>query len=149
MSTETKPKEPNSLRRSWRRFIFPYGRRRDFNPMKWRPVERVVVFTQGMAMGTVIISLVAELTQTWPDWMPISPGILALVSSSLTSLILMGLVWHTVTAGDLPLTNRRAHYIRQVVDAMEFEKQGAVMDWDSVGPDGGIPFVRVPSHWRK
>ena len=127
--------------------MYPYGTRRTINPFKWRPVERIIVLTQAIALITIIVSLVAKSASIWPSWMPVSPEILALISASLTSLVLMGVLWHTVSAGDLPLTNRRAHYVRQVVDAMEFEKQGAEMDWDKVGPNGGIPFKKVPPSW--
>ena len=127
--------------------MYPYGTRRTINPFKWRPVERIIVLTQAIALITIIVSLVASSASIWPSWMPVSPEILALISASLTSLVLMGVLWHTVSAGDLPLTNRRAHYVRQVVDAMEFEKQGAEMDWEKVGPNGGIPFKKVPPGW--
>ena len=127
--------------------MYPYGTRRSINPFKWRRVERIIVFAQGIALITIIVSLVATSASIWPSWMPVSPELLALISASLTSLVLMGVLWHTVSAGDLPLTNRRAHYIRQVVQAMELEKQGAEMDWENVSPDGGIPFKKVPPNW--
>ena len=127
--------------------MYPYGTRRTTNPFKWRPVERIIVLTQGIALITIIVSLVANSASIWPSWMPVSPEILALISASLTSLVVMGVLWHTVSTGDLPLTNRRAHYIRQVVQAMELEKQGAEMDWESVSPNGGIPFKKVPPGW--
>ena len=128
--------------------MYPYGTRRSINPFKWRRVERLIVFAQGIALITIIVSLVAKSASIWPSWMPVSPEILALISASLTSLVLMGVLWHTVSAGDLPLTNRRAHYIRQVVDAMEFERQGAEMDWENVSPNGGIPFKKLPPGWE-
>ncbi len=147
---EKSNKTENGLRKRLRdlrtAIMYPYGMRRTINPFKWRPVERIIVLTQGIALITIIVSLVAKSASVWPSWMPVSPEVLALISASLTSLVLMGVLWHTVSAGDLPLTNRRAHYIRQVVDAMEFEKQGAEMDWENVGLDGGNP-VQENATW--
>ena len=144
-------KTENGLRKRLRdlrtAIMYPYGTRRTINPFKWRPVERFIVFAQGIATITVFVSLVAKSASMWPSGMPVSPEILALTSACLTSLVLMGVLWHTVSAGDLPLTNRRAHYIRQVVQAMDLEKQGAEMDWENVSPDGGIPFKKVPPGW--
>ena len=148
LSLETENGLRKRLRDLRTAFMYPYGTRRTFNPFNWRPVERIILLTQGVALITVIVSLVAKSASVWPSWMPVSPEILALISASLTSLVLMSVLWHLVSAGDLPLTNRRAHYIRQVVDAMEFEKQGAEMDWENVNPNGGIPFKRMPPGWE-
>lgn len=148
VSIKTKRRIRDRLHERWRSFMFPYGKKRTVNPLKWRPLERVIISTQGIAVITVIISLAAQSASVWPSWVPFSPQILALISASLTSLIVMGVLWHTVSAGDLPLTNRRGHYVRQVVQAMELEKEGAEMDWENIDSRGGIPFKKVPPNWR-
>ena len=132
----------------WLGFMFPYGIKRNVNPMKWRPIELVIVLIQCLTVAMAITSLMSEALNVWPCWMPLSSAILSLISTSLIAIIVLALVWHTVSAGDLPLTNRRAHYIRQVVQAMELEKQGAVMDWENIDPRGGIPFKKPPPGWH-
>ena len=80
-----------------------------------------------------------------PPIYPETPG--HLPCSSLTHPLPLSSRRPSVSFGGFGLTNRRAHYIRQVVQAMELEKQGAEMDWESVSPNGGIPFKKVPPGW--
>ena len=52
------------------------------------------------------------------------------------------LLWYAldlVSKGEAPLTNRSAHTIRQVISAVEMEKQGVVFDWENIDRRGGIP----------
>ena len=52
------------------------------------------------------------------------------------------LLWYAfdlISAGESPLTNRSAHNIRQVVNAIEMEKEGVTFDWDNIDERGGIP----------
>lgn len=121
------------MREAWRRFLHPYGRRRDFVPWKWEWRDRILVSGELLAVGAAIAAIPVELSEwTFAPWLVIGA---TLVGTS-------ALLWYAfdlISAGETPLANRSAHTIRQVVSAIDLEKEGVTFDWENIGPDGGIP----------
>jgi len=113
--------------------MYPYGQKRVFSPWKWEWRDRILVTGEFLAFGAAIAAIPTELLKWgYAPWLVIAA---ALIGTS-------ALLWYAfdlVSAGETPLTNRSAHKIRQVVSALEMEKQGAVYDWESIRGDGGIP----------
>ena len=117
----------------WKNFMHPHGRRRTLNPSKWEWRDRILVFGELLAVGAAIAAIPVELYK-WPfaPWLIIGATIVG------TSALL----WYAfdlISVGELPLTNQTAHKVRQVVSAMEMEKQGAVYNWENIDERGGIP----------
>ena len=121
------------MRERWRRFAHPYNIRRTFNPLKWEWRDRILVAGELLAFSTAIAAIPVEVCKWgYAPWLLIAAAILG------TSALL----WYAfdlISAGESPLTTRSAHNIRQVVSAMEMEKEGAVFEWDEIGPNGGVP----------
>ena len=121
------------MKKRWRKLTHPYGMRRTLAPWNWEWRDRILVLGELSAFGTAIATIPVEL-YGWPyaPWMLIAATIIG------TSALL----WYAfdlISVGEAPLTNRSAHKIRQVVDAMQMEKEGAVFDWDNIDERGGIP----------
>ena len=116
-----------------RKFTYPNGRRRTFAPWKWEWRDRILVTGEFLAFGVAIAAIPAELLKWgYAPWLIVAA---ALVGTS-------ALLWYAfdlVSAGEAPLTNQSAHKIKQVVSALEMEKQGAFFDWESINENGGIP----------
>ena len=115
-----------------RRFKYPYGRKRSIAPWDWEWRDRILVVGELLAFSAAIAAIPVELSQwTFAPWLVIAATILG------TSALL----WYAfdlISAGETPLTTRSAHKIRQVLSAVEMEKQGAVFDWDVIDERGGI-----------
>ena len=120
------------MKEALRRFKYPYGRKRSIAPWDWEWRDRILVLGELLAFGAAIAAIPVELAQwTFAPWLVIAATIIG------TSALL----WYAfdlISAGKTPLTDRSAHTIRQVVSAVEMEKQGAVFDWDVIDERGGI-----------
>lgn len=115
-----------SLKERWRKFVYPYGTKRTFTPAKWEFSARVLVLGEFLAVAAAIASV----------WVSGWPVIAAAIIGSST------LLWYAldlVSKGEAPLTNRSAHTIRQVISAVELERQGVIFDWENISKNGGIP----------
>jgi len=113
--------------------MYPYGRKRQFNPRGWALRDRVLVFGELLAVTAAAGSIPIELA-AWPhaNWLIIAATIVGTCA----------LLWYAldlISVGEMPLTNRSAHTIRQVISAVEMEKQGAVFDWEAINRNGGTP----------
>lgn len=113
--------------------MYQHGQRRQFNPRAWALRDRVLVFGELSAVTAAVGAIPIELAN-WPHapWLIIAATIVGTCA----------LLWYAldlISVGEMPLTNRSAHTIRQVISAVEMERQGAVFEWDAVQPDGGIP----------
>ncbi|MYB46029.1 MAG: hypothetical protein F4X74_14000 [Acidimicrobiia bacterium] len=121
------------LKQRWRKFTHPYGRKRTFDPREWDWRDKVLVFGELLAVLAAIAAIPVELFNwAFAPWLVISATIIG------TSALL----WYAfdlISVGEMPLTNRSAHKIRQVISAIEMEKEGAVFDWDNIDERGGIP----------
>lgn len=121
------------MKKQWRRFEYPYGHRRSLNPLGWEWRDRILVLGELVAFGTAIASIPVEIYQLgYAPWLLIAATIIG------TSALL----WYAfdlISAGETPLTSRSAHSIRQVISAMEMEKEGVTFDWENIDSRGGIP----------
>ena len=115
------------------RFLYPYGTKRTFNPLKWEWRDRILVIGELIAVLAAIAAIPVELSEwTYGPWFVIAATIIGTAA----------LVWYAfdlVSIGETPLTSRMAHRIRTVVYAMEMEQQGVVFDWEGITEDGLIP----------
>ena len=113
--------------------MYPYGRRRQFNPRGWALRDKVLVFGELSAVAAAVGAIPVELAEwSHAPWLIIAATIIGTCA----------LLWYAldlISVGEMPLTNRSAHTIRQVISAVEMEKQGAVFEWEAIQPDGGIP----------
>lgn len=121
------------LDKPWRAFMYPYGRKRQFSPRGWALRDKVLVFGELSAVAGAVGAIPIELAE-WPHapWLIIAATIIGTCA----------LLWYAldlISVGEMPLTNRSAHTIRQVINAVEMEKQGAVFEWEAIQPDSGIP----------
>lgn len=113
------------LKERWRNFAYPYGWKRTFSPAKWEFSAKILILGEILAVAAAIASV----------WISEWPMIAAAIIGSST------LLWYAldlVSKGEAPLTNRSAHTIRQVISAVEMEKQGAAFDWENIDRRGGI-----------
>lgn len=121
------------MREAWRRFLYPYGRKRDFNPVGWEWRDRILILGELLAFSAAIAAVPVELSRwTFAPWLVIAAAIVGTAA----------LLWYAfdlISAGESPLTDRSAHKIRQVISAVEMERQGAAFNWERIGHDGGIP----------
>ena len=121
------------LKERWRKFVYPYGSRRMFSPRQWEWRDRILVVGELLAVLAAIAAIPVELSE-WSHgpWLVIAATIIG------TSALLW-YAYDLISAGEMPLTTRSAHRIRQVITAVEMEKEGAVFYWDNINKDGGIP----------
>lgn len=117
----------------WHKFMYPHGSRRTLMPWRWAWRDRILVLGELFAVGAAIAAIPIELSG-WnsASWFVIGATILG------TSALL----WYAfdlISIGELPLANQTAHKIRQVVDAMAMENEGATFDWENIDVRGGIP----------
>lgn len=121
------------LKERWRKFVYPYGSRRMFSPRQWEWRDRILVVGELLAVLAAIAAIPVELSE-WNHgpWLVIAATIIG------TSALLW-YAYDLISAGEMPLTTRSAHRIRQVITAVEMEKEGAVFYWDNINKDGGIP----------
>ena len=117
----------------WRKFYYPYGTKRMFSPRQWEWRDRILVIGELVAVLAALAAIPVELSRwSYGTWLVIGATIIGTVA----------LLWYAfdlISAGEMPLTNRSAHRIRQVISAVEMEKEGAVFDWDNINESGGIP----------
>ena len=117
----------------WRRFTFPNGRKRTFAPWKWEWRDRILVCGEFVAVCAAIAAVPVELSKwSYAPWLIIGA---AIVGTS-------ALLWYAfdlISAGESPLTNRSAHTIRQVIDAVKMEEEGVTFDWNNIDERGAIP----------
>ena len=121
-----KQKSKAFLEERWRNFSYPYGWKRTFSPAKWEFSARILVLGEFLAVAAATASV----------WVSGWPVIAAAIIGSST------LLWYAldlVSKGEAPLTNRSAHVIRQVISALEMEKEGVAFDWEKIDRRGGIP----------
>ncbi len=64
---------------------------------------------------------------------------LIIVAAIIGTSALLWYAFDLISTGEPPLTNQSAQRIRQVVQAMEMEKEGVVFDWDNIDERGAIP----------
>lgn len=125
--------ERGHLDKLWRAFMYPYGRKRQFNPRGWALRDKVLVFGELSAVAAAVGAIPIELAEwSHAPWMIIAATIIGTCA----------LLWYAldlISVGEMPLTNRSAHTIRQVIDAVEMEKEGATFDWENIDKRGGIP----------
>ena len=121
------------MKERWRKFAWPYGRKRTLNPCQWAWRDRILVAGELVAFLTAVTAVPAELCKWgFAPWLLIGATIIGTAA----------LLWYAfdlISVGEMPLTTGSAHTIRQVISAVEMEKEGATFDWDSIDPTGGIP----------
>lgn len=129
------------LKERWREFVYPYGSRRMFSPRQWEWRDRILVVGELLAVLAAIAAIPVELSE-WSHgpWLVIAATIIG------TSALLW-YAYDLISAGEMPLTTRSAHRIRQVITAVEMEKEGAVFYWDNINKDGGI--ASDMSNWSR
>ena len=117
----------------WRKFTYPYGRKRMLSPRQWEWRDRILVIGELLAVLASLAAIPVEaFRSSYGPWLVIGATIIG------TSALL----WYAfdlISAGEMPLTNRSAHRIRQVISAVELEKEGVVFDWENIDERGGIP----------
>lgn len=130
------------MKRLWMAFMYPHGTRRQLNPRAWYTRDRILVAGELLAVSAAVAAIAVELTD-WPHaaWLIIAATIVGTCA----------LLWYAldlITVGEMPLTNRSAHTIRQVIEAVEMEKRGVRFDWERIDRRGGIPIVD-DSNWTR
>ena len=121
------------MKERWRKFTWPYGRKRTFNPLRWEWRDRILVAGELVAFVTAVAAFPVELFKWgFAPWL--------LIGATITGT--SALLWYAfdlISVGEIPLTTGTARTIRQVISAVEMEKEGATFEWDSIDPQGGIP----------
>ena len=121
------------MKARWRKFTHPHGTKRMFAPSKWEWRDRILVIGELLAVVAAIAAIPVELSNwAFASWLVIAATIMG------TSALLW-YVFDLISVGEMPLTNRSAHKIRQVISALEMEKEGVVFDWDNIDERGAIP----------
>ena len=115
------------------RFMYPYSTKRMLAPWRWAWRDRILVLGETLAFGAAVAAIPIELLKWhFAPWLLIGATVAGTAA----------LLWYAfdlISLGERPLTNRSAHNVRQVVSAMEMEKEGAVFDWENIDQRGGIP----------
>lgn len=99
------------LKRLWSTFMFQHGRRRKFNPRSWALRDRVLVFGELSAVTAAAGAIPVELA----DW-PHAPWLI-IAATIVGTCVLLWYALDLISVGEMPLTNRSAHTIRQVISS--------------------------------
>ena len=118
----------------WNQFKHPHGRQRKINPLQWNWRDRILVMGELVAFVTAIATIPVELILKWEQ-----APLLLIGATIIGTAALLWYAFDLISAGEMPLTSENAHTIKQVISAMEMEKEGATFEWDNIDPDGGIP----------